>query len=179
MAWTAPMTAVAGSVFTAAQFNTFIRDNLNECPAAKSTTPGSYFAVSDTNQVTQRIPAQLSVNVSETTTSTTFTDLATVGPSVTCVTGPYAVIIMSCELHSNTSSEAARVGCDISGATTEAPDGNHVLREESSGTAEFQRASCVRLHTGLTPGTNTFKMMYAATAGTGSFNFRNIAVLPL
>jgi hypothetical protein len=29
MAWTAPMTAIPGDVFTAAQFNTHVRDNLN------------------------------------------------------------------------------------------------------------------------------------------------------
>lgn len=180
MTWTAPMTAVAGSVFTAAQFNTFIRDNLGETAPAKATTPGSYFAVSGTNQIAQRTPAQQSVNTSETTTSTSFTDLATVGPSVTVTTGSYAVIVITCEVSNNTASQAGRVGVEISGATTEAVDGNHVLRQESSGTAEFQRASALRLHTGLTPGSNTFKLMYATVgASTASFNFRNIAVLPL
>ena len=43
------MTAVASSVFTAAQFNTFIRDNLNETSPAKATTAGAYFTVSGTN----------------------------------------------------------------------------------------------------------------------------------
>ena len=32
------MTAVSGSVYTAAQFNTFVRDNLNETAPAKATT---------------------------------------------------------------------------------------------------------------------------------------------
>lgn len=46
MAWSAPMTAVAGAVYTAAQFNTYTRDNLNalrgtpenRCSAYHSTT---------------------------------------------------------------------------------------------------------------------------------------------
>ena len=36
MTWTAPMTAVAGAVYTAAQWNTSIRDNLNETAVAKA-----------------------------------------------------------------------------------------------------------------------------------------------
>ena len=34
MAWTAPMTAVSGSVLTAAQWNTNVRDNLLETAPA-------------------------------------------------------------------------------------------------------------------------------------------------
>lgn len=173
------MTAVAGSVFTAAQFNAFVRDNLAETAPAKATVPGSYFTVSDTNQIVQRTPVQATVNVSETTTSTTFTDLATPGPSVTVTTGTTALVVFSAEISNNTASQAGRVGFATSGATTAEADGNHVLRMETAGTSEFARASAVRLHTGLTPGQNTFRMVYAATGGTASFNFRNLIVLPL
>lgn len=38
MAWTTPMTAVANAVWTAAQFNSDIRDNLNETGPAKATS---------------------------------------------------------------------------------------------------------------------------------------------
>lgn len=178
MTWIAPMTAVAGSVFTAAQFNTFVRDLLNETAPAKATTPGSHFVATGTNQIAERIPAQASVNVSETTTSTTFVNLTTSGPSVTCTTGSSAMIIMSAEINNNTASQAGRVGCDISGATTESPDTNFCLRQETNGTAEFQQCSLVRLHKTLTPGVNTFKLMYLASGGTAAFNFRNIAVIP-
>lgn len=46
MAWSAPMTAVSGSVFTAAQFNQFVRDRNVPVPeetrylAVKVLTPG-------------------------------------------------------------------------------------------------------------------------------------------
>lgn len=174
------MTAVAGSVFTAAQFNTFIRDNLAETAPAKATTPGSFFTTSATNQITERVPAQATVNTSETTTSTTFTDLATVGPTVTVTTGVQALIVVSAEISNNTASQAGRIAVDISGATTIAPDNNKVLRQESSGTTEFQRCSLVYLQTALTPGSNTFKMMYTTVgASTASFNFRNLVVLPM
>lgn len=180
MAWTAPMTAVAGSVFTAAQFNAHIRDNLAETAPAKAATPGSYFTVSATNQIAERVPAQASLNTSESTTATSLSDLPTVGPSVTLNTGVQALVVISAEIGNNTASQAGRAAVDISGATTLAPDGTKVLRQESSGTAEFQRASMVYLQAGLTPGSNTFKMVYSTTGtSTASFNFRNILVLPM
>jgi hypothetical protein len=172
------MTAVAGSVFTAAQFNTFVRDNLNECPTAKATTPGSHFVANGTNQIVERIPAQASVNVADSTASTTFVNLTPTGPSVTAVTGTSALIAIAAEITNGTASQAGRMGVDISGATTEAPDTNFCLRQESSGASEFQQCSLVRLHTTLTPGTNTFKAMYLASGGTASFNFRNLLVIP-
>ena len=109
MTWIAPMTAVAGSVFTAAQFNTFVRDLLNETAPAKATTPGSHFVATGTNQIAERIPAQASVNTSESTASTTFVNLTTPGPSVTVTTGSSALIVMSAEIHNGTASEAGRV----------------------------------------------------------------------
>jgi hypothetical protein len=180
MAWTAPMTAVAGSVFTAAQFNANIRDNLAETAPAKATTPGAYFTTSATNQITERIAATASVNTSETTTSTTFTDLTTPGPAVTVTTGVQALVVFSAEINNNTASQAGRVAVDISGATTIAPDSQKVLRQETNGTAEFQRASVVFLQTGLTPGANTFTLKYSTVGtSTAAFNQRNITVLPL
>src|SRR5882672_4060511 len=106
MTWTAPMTAIAGSVFTAAQFNTFVRDNLNECPAAKATAPGSHFITSGTNQVVERIPVEAVLNISEQTTSASFADLTTPGPTVTAVTGSTALIVMTVEINNNTASQA-------------------------------------------------------------------------
>jgi hypothetical protein len=172
------MTAIAGSVFTAAQFNATIRDNLAETAPAKATSPGSYFAVSDTNQITQRTPATATLNVSESTTSTSFVDLTTLGPQVTVNTGSSALILITAEINNNTASQAGRIGITISGATSETPDGTTVLRQETNGTSEFNRCTMARLHTALTPGSNTFRMVYAATGGTASFNFRNIIVMP-
>jgi hypothetical protein len=172
------MTAIAGSVFTASQFNQFIRDNLSETAPAKATVPGSYFAVSDTNQIAQRTPATATVNVSESTASTSFVDLTTLGPQVTVNTGTSALILITAEITNNTASQAGRIGITISGATSETPDGTTVLRQETNGTSEFNRCTMARLHTTLTPGSNTFRMVYAATSGTAAFNFRNIIVMP-
>jgi len=178
MSWTAPMTAIAGSVFTAAQFNTFVRDNLNECPAAKASTPGSMFVTSATNQVAERTPVTAAVAAQESTTSLSFVNLTTPGPAVTLVTGSTALIIITSQVNDQSASFGASVGVDISGATSESADISECLRHETNGTTEFNRSSAVRLHTSLTPGTNTFKLMYLVDGGTGQFRYRTITVVP-
>jgi hypothetical protein len=54
--WSAPMTAVANSTFTAAQFNQYVRDNLNETAPAKATSAGSYFVADGVNSIAERTP---------------------------------------------------------------------------------------------------------------------------
>src|SRR3546814_19340432 len=75
MAWTAPMTAVANTVFTAAQFNQHVRDNLNETAPAKATAAGGYFVATGVNAIAQRIADGNTDTNTGTTTSTTYTDL--------------------------------------------------------------------------------------------------------
>ena len=55
MAWSAPMTAVSGSVLTAAQFNTYVRDNLNETAPAKATAAGQIFVSTAANAIAARL----------------------------------------------------------------------------------------------------------------------------
>ena len=88
------MTAVANSVFTAAQFNQFVRDNLNETAPAKATTAGSHFAGTGLNSIAERLTDTDLVATSQTTISTSYADLATVGPTVTATTGPYAIVFL-------------------------------------------------------------------------------------
>lgn len=175
MAWTAPMTAVAGSVFTAAQFNASIRDNLNECPAAKATTPGGYFTVSDTNQVAQRVYGDAIVETSEATTSTTYTALATAGPSVTVTSGPQLIIHTTADLVCNTAGQTARMTFNISGASSIAENDIRALKNTSTTNL---RATVTTVMT-VTPGVNTVTMVYR-TSGTSTATFANrrLIVLP-
>jgi len=177
MAWSAPMTAVASSVFTAAQFNTFIRDNLNQTAPGKATTAGSHFAVSGVNEITERLSKSAAVLTSETTTGTTFTDLTTPGPAVTVDTGPSALVIVHGSME-NTGTGSSRMGYDISGATT-------IAAADNRGVGVFGVAgvgaihSGVAWHTDLTPGSNTFTAKYRVSAGTGTFLSRRIVVVPM
>jgi hypothetical protein len=171
------MTAVASSVFTAAQFNTFLRDNLNETAPAKASTAGSHFAVSGPNEISERLSETASVLVAETTTSTSFTDLTTVGPSVTVDTGPAAWVVVHGSVE-NTGAGSARMAYDVSGATAiAAADNRGIGVAGTAGTVVV--TSGVSFHTDLTPGSNTFTAKYRVASGTGTFQSRRIAVLPL
>lgn len=181
MAWTAPMTAVAGSVFTAAQFNTHVRDNLLETAPAKATTAGRHFASVGTNEIAERASVTDFIGTSETTTSASYTDLATVGPTVTVTTGIQAWVFTSAFMNNDTASTSNSIAHEISGASSSAANDNHralYVREGNTTAIAGSRITTVNLRTGLTSGSNTFTMKYKTSGGTATFSTRTIAVLP-
>lgn len=168
------MTAVAGSVFTAAQFNTYVRDNLNETAPAKATTAGSYFVGTGSNSIEERIFSDAIVETSEGTTGTSFTDLATVGPTLTLTTGARAVVYVTADITNNTAGQSGRATFEVSGATTVSAQDFRALRVTIPSTtgAGNIRAS-VSTVIALTPGSNTFKMVYRASGGGSTATFQN------
>jgi hypothetical protein len=182
MAWTAPMTAVSGSVFTAAQFNQFVRDNLNETGPAKAATAGGYFAVDGANSVAERNAVGLLDSGSGTTTSTSFTDLdgpALAGPAVTVTTGVAAVVVVHGTM-SNSGTGSARMAYDISGASSVAAADNRGIGIFGvAGTGLVAGTTVLHMSGSLTPGVNTFTAKYRVSSGTGTFSSRRIAVFPL
>lgn len=178
MAWSAPMTAVANSTFTAAQFNTYVRDNLNETAPAKATGAGSYFAATGPNAIAERRAVTQGDLTVGTTTSTAFGDLTGtgIGPSVTLETGTAAFVIVRCSAE-NSGSGSARMAYQISGATSVAPADNRGLHIFGV-TGVNIGASDVSLWTALNPGMNTFTAKYRVSSGTGQFSSRRIMVLP-
>jgi hypothetical protein len=172
------MTAVANSTFSAAQFNQYVRDNLNETAPAKATAAGSYFAGAGVNSIVERRPVTAADLTTGTTTSTTYTNLtgSSVGPAVTCETGPNALVILRAGIM-NSGVGSARMAYDISGAHTQAAADNrgiHVF-----GLADLNiGASDATLMTTLTPGVNTFTAKYRVSSGTGTFAARRIIVFP-
>lgn len=183
MVWSAPMTAVANSVFTAAQFNTFVRDNLNETAPAKATTAGGYFVADGTNSIVERETSGATDLDSGTTTSTSFTDLdgpALVGPSLTITTGSQALVYYHCQC-SNSGAGSARAAVDVTGASTiPTADNRSILVGGTAGTT-VGAATTVLYTSGLalTPGSNTFTMKYRVSSGTGTFDDRRLIVFPL
>ena len=182
MAWSAPMTAVANATFTAAQFNQYVRDNLNETAPAKATTSGGYFVADGVNSIAERFATGNTDLNSGTTTSTTFTDLtgAAIGPTVTVTTGTMALVFIHGQM-GNSGTGSARMAYDVSGATT-------IAAADNRGNAVFGVAGVTIatgtavLHFGgvaLTPGSNTFTAKYRVSSGTGTFSARRISVLPL
>lgn len=177
MTWSAPMTAVAGSVFTAAQFNTFVRDNLNECPAAKATTPGSIFVTSATNQVAERITSANSDLTSATTAQTSYADPDTgaAGPAVTVTTGANALVVVSSSL-ANSGTGSVRAAYEVTGSSAIAAADNRGVGAIGSGVTVL--AGNTVWHGDLTPGSNTFTMKYRVSASTGTYGSRRIFVIP-
>lgn len=173
------MTAVANSAFTAAQFNTHIRDNLLETAPAKATTAGGIFVATAANAIAQRIIAGATVLTSQTTTSTTYTDLATVGPAVTVTTGTQALVFINSAVANDTVGSRTRASFAVSGASAISAADISAIARDADAANRIVRAASVYLQTGLTPGSNIFTMKYRVTGNTGEFFDRHIVVMPL
>lgn len=118
-----------------------------------------------------------SVATSETTTSTSFTDLATTTDTVTFVvpsTGRVKVTVSA--FFNNSGANQTYVDFAISGTNTRSASDTTALIQGA--TAQNYNMSKVTVLTGLTAGSCTFKMKYRVTGGTGTFANRNIIVEP-
>ncbi|MFT2016286.1 hypothetical protein ACMA1D_10650 [Streptomyces sp. 796.1] len=170
---------MANAVWTAAQFNAHVRDNLNETMPGKATTAGRWFVSQGANSIAEREIASATVNTSQTTTSLAYTDLATVGPSVTLTTGTRALVF----LNSGTSNTSANVqnsfSYAVSGATTIAASDTWRGLVDGVAAGAAPKFGTVHFVTNLTPGANTFTMKYKTGFGTATFYGRNIIVMAM
>lgn len=176
MAWTSPLTAVSHTAFTAAQFNTNVRDNLlSTMPglATYSDTSG-YFVVSGTNEIIQRPPFRAATSGVGSTTSATFGDLAgSFGPSVALPTRNICLVMLTADLVcTNSGDPTAIMGYEVSGATTVAPVLSRSIAASGFG-ATYNRVSALFVTPTLNPGTNTFTAKYRASSGGNTASFRN------
>lgn len=126
------------------------------------------------------------VATSETTTSTSYADLATTTDTVTVIIGVNgkARVSLQSYMANTTSSAQCYVSVDVSGASTvAATDINGLELQATSANVEGQIGTTFVM-TGLTAGSTVFKMKYrvqtgGSGAGTGTFKNRRIAVEPL
>lgn len=182
MAWSAPMTAVANTAFTAAQFNTYVRDNLNQTAPAKATTAGTIFVGTGSNSIAERFPSTDIVNTTQTTSNTSYVNLGTTGPTVTVQTGVSALVFIQCRIRNTTSTNTAFASYALSGATSMASDDNRCISSlgETNAGGDYTGSF---LHTtgtsALTAGSNTFTMKYRVGGGEGEYSRRRIIVIPL
>lgn len=160
------------------------------------TIPGTPQAVSALSSLRT---ASESVLNNESTTSTSMTDLATVGPSVEVAVGPSgrALVIVSAEWTGVTetgvgiSTGGGRMGYEATGANTlpaitrysASSSIRHAFSSAPAG-VNFELMtgiSRVTLRTGLTPGLTTFTAKYQSFVGVvpTSFRDRNITVMAL
>lgn len=184
MAWTAPLTAVASATFTAAQYNTHCRNNFLEMEPAKATgkiNSQETFCLMMTstaapNQIVERSWAHHTVEASESTTSTSYTKLTTLGPSVTITTGTAALVWFGSHIENNTADAASFVSVEVSGASTVAASNEWCIEQDGHNAGNAVRRSMFKHFTGLTAGSNRFTMQYKVGSNTGTFNYRHMAV---
>lgn len=116
------------------------------------------------------------VDTSETTTSTSYTDLATTQSfSVTVGANGLLLVGLAAQL-SNSGANATVMSFALSGGNTLAADDDNSTFDQ---TAAGKRVGVTKLLTGLTPGATTITAKFKVTAGTGTFERREIWALPL
>jgi hypothetical protein len=96
--WSPPMTAVTNNIWTSAQWNTYVRDNMLETEGAKAATSGAYFVSTGAGSIVERSPSSATVTTSQMRSNVAYGDLSTAGPAVTVTTGTEALVWIQCEL---------------------------------------------------------------------------------
>lgn len=157
---------------------TFIDPNTIHNPAPNTVAPAAWGDVvrDDLVNLDARKPTSATVATSQTTTSTSYTDLATTGPAVTVTTGTSALVSISAYLDNNSAGQNSYMSFGVTGATTSAAVEARGL--SFTGTGQGLTGSRVFLMTGLTAGSNTFTMKYKVQSGTGTFINRELIVIP-
>ncbi len=181
MAWTTPLTAVANASLTAAQWNASVRDNLLMTAPALATTATGIFVATGTNTIAQRVPQSDAIATDQSTASTSYADLTTVGPTVTVTTGVAAIVMFGAWMTNSTGGARAYMSYSMSGATTAAAQDLTSATVQITTAASGCYVTCTRayMHTGLTAGSTTFKCQYKGSTGTSNFQQRTLSVAGL
>jgi len=175
MTWSTLPAYSDGNALTAAQV-TAIKDNINETAVAKATTAGYWFIGTGTNALAERSITSDKILTQQTTTNTSYVNLATVGATVTATTGTKALIHHGCQLF-NSGSGSSWASYAISGATTVSASDEWAVTCEAASTNSF-RYGYSELHT-VTAGSNTFTQKYRVGSLTGTFDDRHLIVMAL
>lgn len=149
--------------------------------SSDSVLPGSItqFAFLDTGTPSRIVSAEVATG--QTTTSTTFADLATTGPSVTLNVPPSGEVTvdLSALFQAAGSNQQAFMGVVLSGSNTLVSADARAASITGNPTGGVQGVMNRRLHlTALTPGTTTFKAQYRTSASTATISNRIIIVDP-
>ena len=152
--------------------------------AIPSPTDGQYSYLQDTNstefwngsawQAASALPTitQVEVLTSQSTTSGSYTDLATAGPAVTITTGTKALVVVGAQIYNTGGAQDTWMSWAVSGATTRAAADKWAVMSQNP-----TSASRAYLITGLTAGSNIFTAKYRTQAGTGNWLNRTITVM--
>jgi hypothetical protein len=123
--------------------------------------------------------ATASVTAAESSSSTSYADLATAGPAVTVTTGTQALVIVSARLVRADNADNSFMSFAVSGATTTAASDVNALNLRMTSSGDAFRASAASSVT-LTAGSNTFTTKYRTINGNpATFSNRQIFVINL
>lgn len=182
MAWTTPMTAVANEVFTAAQYNTYVRDNLLETAPGIAQFPSQYFYKLG-DQLYANTFGSSNVNMGYTTTSTTYVDLED-GPLPTMsrrIQSAGFIMWLGGQMTNNTAGQACHMSVEITRESDDvvvfAPDDSVAFSAQTTNAA-ICSMSGPHFIPGITDDIYTFTMKYRVTGGTGTFAGRWLHVMP-
>lgn len=161
-AWFAPATYTVSQIVTAANLNTYLRDNMIDLD--RRTTSSSAI-----------------VATVQTTSSTTYVDLATVGPAVTVTIGStgLANIGLYDAQNNNTAAAVTFTSFAISGANTLAASDSFSLAYTSPVGGAGIRFGYNLPISGMVAGATTFTSKYHVNTNTGTWQDRQIILTPL
>jgi hypothetical protein len=172
------MTAEAAATWTAAQWNTHVRDNMLQTMPAKATAAGRIYCSTGLFAIAERVPSAHVVATSQSTSSSAYTDLGT-GPTVTVTTGSKALVFFSARVEHDTASAFSGVSVGVSGGTTVSAADAWAITLDGIAANSGNRAGGIHLFTTLNAGSNTFTMRYRTTSGNVTVADRELVVLPL
>jgi len=133
--------------------------------------------------ISASIPANdyATVSAFESTTSTSYTNLATSGPAVTVTTGTKALVIVSARIVNSTNNNSlqAWMSYGVTGATTTSASDTWALAVSGIQSIAYQMKMSLASVATLTAGSNVFTAKYRATSGTSEFGDRSIFVINL
>jgi hypothetical protein len=147
--------------------------------------PGDSYTNVHANNVAAAINALVNgaatavVNTLETTTSTSYTDLATTTDQVTVTIGQSGLAIVL--IHAtiiNTGLYYGYVSLALSGANTQAASTQLGLVFVPAYANWISQSGDAFALPGLNPGSTTFKLKYQVQGGTGTFGNRRLTVIP-
>lgn len=178
MTWVATPTFTSGNVLTAAQMN-ILADDLDETFPAKASAAGQIAVSTGVNAIAVRTPTRNTILTSETTASTAYTDLATIGPQLTVTTGVSALVFSSAKVSNSLALGNSYMGYQVAVSSSIVADDDSALGHAPSGASGWITATRAYLQQSLTAGSNAFLSKYRVNAGTGTFAGRQLIVIPL